>query len=502
VRTHFYKTNLEAKAGKEADVAAFLNAGLGLAHEEQQTPVWFALKLNPSTFAVFDAFEQEAHAGGAMPCPRSRLPTQTSGLRAYYRFVTVRPMGNPISLSTELSLPCGVVLKNRLAKSAMSENMADNKHRPDARLGLLYETWAQGGIGLLISGNVMCDQRALGEPNNVVVEKASADLASLRAWATKGKLNATQFWMQINHPGRQIPNFLAKTPVAPSAIALRPPLDRAFNKPRALEQAEIMEIVMRFADSAELAKQAGFTGVQIHGAHGYLVAQFLSPLSNQRTDQWGGSLENRMRFVIEIYRAIRARVGNKFPIGIKLNSADFQRGGFSEEESLQVIETLSHEGMDLVEISGGSYEAPVMMEGDRKASTKAREAYFLDFAAKARKHCKAPLMVTGGFRTAEGMQQALSSGNLDLIGLARSLALDPAFPKKLLANEKTVSQVKPLTTGMSWLDKLVPLEILWYTGQLHRMGRGKAPNPKASVAATVFRMMKDVGWQSLKRVRA
>jgi 2,4-dienoyl-CoA reductase-like NADH-dependent reductase (Old Yellow Enzyme family) len=411
------------------------------------------------------------------------------------------PMGASISLSTGLTLPCGVVLKNRLAKSAMSENMADSNHRPDSRLGQLYETWAEGGIGLLISGNVMCDVRALGEPHNVVVEKISQDLASLRAWATKGTRNGTQFWMQINHPGRQIPGFLAKTPVAPSAIALRPPLDRAFNKPRALEHAEVLEIISRFADTAEIAKQAGFAGVQIHGAHGYLVAQFLSPLSNQRTDQWGGTLENRMRFVIEIYRAIRARVGNNFPIGIKLNSADFQRGGFTEEESLRVIETLSKEGMDLIEISGGSYEAPVMM-GERKASTQSREAYFLDFAAKARTHCKAPLMVTGGFRTAEGMKQALSSGNLDLIGLARSLALDPNFPKKLLANEKAVSQVKPLTTGMHWLDKLVPLEILWYTGQLHRMGRGKAPNPKASVAATVLRMVKDVGWQSLKRVRA
>lgn len=411
-------------------------------------------------------------------------------------------MGDPISLSTELILPCGVVLKNRLAKSAMSENMADQQHRPDARLGLLYETWARGGIGLLITGNVMCDGRALGEPNNVVVEKASADLASLRAWAAKGTQNKTQFWMQINHPGRQIPNFLAKQPVAPSAIALRPPLDRAFNKPRALERTEILEIIARFADTAELAKQAGFTGVQIHGAHGYLVAQFLSPLSNQRTDEWGGSLENRMRFVTEIYRSTRCRVGAQFPIGIKLNSADFQRGGFSEEESLRVIDTLSNEGMDLIEISGGSYEAPVMMEGSQKASTRSREAYFLDFAAKARAHCKAPLMVTGGFRTAEGMRHALSSGSLDLIGLARSLALDPAFPKKLLANEQTVSQVKPLTTGMRWLDKLVPLEILWYTGQLHRMGLGKAPNPKAWVFATVLRMVRDVGWQSLKRVRS
>jgi 2,4-dienoyl-CoA reductase-like NADH-dependent reductase (Old Yellow Enzyme family) len=408
----------------------------------------------------------------------------------------------PPTLHSPLTLPCGAVLKNRLAKSAMSENMAGSGWHATPRHEMLYKTWAEGGAGLLISGNVMIDTRALGEPHNVVVSQSHVNPDSLRAWAEAGTSNGAHFWMQINHPGRQSPRFLSPRPVAPSAIALKPPLDRLFHPPRALLDAEILETISRFADTAELAKKAGFTGVQIHGAHGYLVAQFLSPRSNQRTDQWGGSLENRMRFVVEIYRAIRNRVGKQFPVGIKLNSADFQRGGFSEEDSLQVVQVLGEEGMDLIEISGGSYEAPAMMEGNRKASTQAREAYFLDFAAKARRHLKAPLMLTGGFRSAQGMRSALASGDVDLIGLARSLALDPGFPNRLLAEEGVVSQVKPLTSGVAWLDRMVPLEILWYTRQLHRMGSGLAPNPHASVLRTIFDTFTQIGWQSLKRVRA
>ena len=135
-------------------------------------------------------------------------------------------------------------------------------------------------------------------------------------------------------------------------------MNKMFNRPRALSEAEIWDVIERFSFSAEMAKEAGFTGVQIHGAHGYLVSQFLSPRHNQRTDQWGGSLENRMRFVCEIYKRLRAKLGNHFPIAIKLNSADFQKGGFSDGESMQVVQTLAENGMDLIEISGGTYEAP------------------------------------------------------------------------------------------------------------------------------------------------
>ena len=225
--------------------------------------------------------------------------------------------------------------------------------------------------------------------------------------------------------------------------------------------------------------------MQIHGAHGYLVSQFLSPRSNRRTDDWGGTPEKRRRFVLAVYQAMRKAVGPDFPIGIKLNSADFQRGGFTEEESLDTIRALAAAGIDLIEISGGTYEAPAMTgvktsQAPVKASTRAREAYFLAFAEKARAAVDTPLVVTGGFRTARAMAQAIESGAVDMVGLARILAIEPDAPLRLLAGQPTAHQVKPITTGLRVIDRLGLLEISWYTGQLRRIGRGEAPRPNES----------------------
>ncbi|NDE61907.1 MAG: NADH:flavin oxidoreductase/NADH oxidase family protein, partial [Cyclobacteriaceae bacterium] len=283
-----------------------------------------------------------------------------------------------IQLSDTLTLPCGAVLKNRIGKSAMSENMGSRGYTSNEKFNRLYARWAEGGIGLLITGNVMVDRFALGEAHNVVIEQGIQD-TNLPLWAAAGKRQGTHIWVQLNHPGKQSPKFLSKEPVAPSAISLKKPLDRLFNTPRALTEAEILDLIARFAYAAKVSKESGFTGVQIHGAHGYLVSQFLSPTHNQRTDRWGGSLENRMRFVKEVYLAIRREVGDSFPVSIKLNSADFQKGGFTQEDSMEVIKQLSVLGMDLIEISGGTYEAPAMMGAAQKESTKTREAYFLTY---------------------------------------------------------------------------------------------------------------------------
>ena len=280
--------------------------------------------------------------------------------------------------------------------------------------------------------------------------------------------------MQLNHPGKQSPKMLNKAPVSPSAVPFRKELQAMFATPRALEVSEIEEIIQRFASSAAIAEKAGFSGVQIHGAHGYLVSQFLSPHHNVREDEWGGSPENRMRFVVEVYKAIRAATGGQFSVGIKLNSADFQRGGFTEEESLGVIETLADLSIDLVEISGGNYENPAMAKG-AKASTVAREAYFLEFAEKVRKRVDVPLMVTGGFRTESGMAEAVASGATDLVGLARPLAVEPDFPKGIMAGKAFTSSVKPIRTGIRMIDDMALMEVSWYTRQLGRMGKGKAP---------------------------
>lgn len=405
-----------------------------------------------------------------------------------------------ITISDSLTLPCGAVIKNRIGKSAMSENMGSKGFVSNRSFQTLYERWSNGGTGLLITGNVMVDQRALGEARNVVIEKGIKD-PSLKLWSEAGKKNQTHVWVQLNHPGKQSPKFLTKLPVAPSAIPLKKPLNRVFNTPRALSDAEIIEIISRFAYAAKVCMENGFTGVQIHGAHGYLVSQFLSPTHNQRTDKWGGSIENRMRFVSEIYQAIRSEVGPEFPVSIKLNSADFQKGGFSKEDSMAVVKHLSDLGMDLIEISGGTYETPVMTGTNIKESTKIREAYFLDYCEEVRKIVKSPLMLTGGFRSSQGMNDALATGVCDMVGIARSLAINPDFSKELLSGKDVKSLVQPLTTGFPFLDRTFPLEIVWYTDQIHLIGKGQDPNIHRSPLRSVLSMVLELGMNALRRVR-
>ncbi|MDX5298300.1 MAG: NADH:flavin oxidoreductase/NADH oxidase family protein [Gammaproteobacteria bacterium] len=379
------------------------------------------------------------------------------------------------ALGQPFTLKNGSVIKNRFAKSAMSEGLGSVDLRVTDALPRLYQRWADGGTGLIITGNVMIDRRHLGEPNNVVLED-DRDMPKLKAWASAARRQGAQVWMQLNHPGKQTPRMLNSDPVAPSAIPFRKDMQAMFGTPRALSEAEILDIIGRFATAARLAKDAGFNGVQIHGAHGYLVSQFLSPHHTQRTDAWGGPLENRMRFVLEVYKAIRAATGDDFNIGIKLNSADFQRGGFGEDDSVLVAQALAELGIDLIEVSGGTYEAPAMATGQVKSSTRAREAYFLEFAETLRARIDVPLMVTGGFRSGAGMAAALASGACDLIGLARPLAVEPDLPARILAGEEVTSVVRPIRTGIRKIDEMALMEVSWYERQLHRMGKGKAPH--------------------------
>jgi 2,4-dienoyl-CoA reductase-like NADH-dependent reductase (Old Yellow Enzyme family) len=384
-------------------------------------------------------------------------------------------------LAQPFTLPNGAVIKNRLLKSAMSEALGNRARAATPELTRLYGTWADGGIGLCVTGNVMIDRHALGEPGNVVIEDES-HLAELQAWAKAATRNGTHCWVQLNHPGKQAPKGLNKETVSPSAVPFRPDMKAFFATPRALTDAEVRDLIQRYANAARIVKKAGFSGVQIHGAHGYMVSQFLSPHHNQRTDEWGGTPEKRRRFVLEVYKAMREQVGPDFPIGIKLNSADFQRGGFTEEESLDTIKALSDVGIDLIEISGGTYEAPAMTgvkdkKEPVKDSTRQREAYFLAFAEKARKTVKTPLVVTGGFRSLPGMADAITGGAVDMVGIARSLALEPDLPNRLLAGKEPLIQVKPIKTGIPPIDKMGLMEITWYTGQLKRIGKGEAPKP-------------------------
>lgn len=380
-------------------------------------------------------------------------------------------------LARPFTLACGVTIRNRLLKSAMSEALGGRDGAPPPALARLYAAWADGGIGLSVTGNVMIDACALGEPGNVVIED-DRHLAGLAAWANAATRDGAHCWVQLNHPGRQAPRGLNRENVAPSAVPFSPAMRRFFATPRELTDAEVRSLIERFARAAGVVRLAGFTGVQIHGAHGYLVSQFLSPLTNRRDDHWGGTPAKRRRFPLAVLSAMRARVGDGFPIGIKLNSADFQRGGFDERESLDTLRALADHGIDLIEISGGTYEAPAMT--GVRASTVEREAYFLEFAQQARRAVSLPLAVTGGFRTASGMARAIESGAVDFVGLARPLALEPDLPARVLRGDSPRLTVRPIRTGLAPVDRSGLLEIAWYTAQLKRIGAGRPPRPDAS----------------------
>ena len=425
-------------------------------------------------------------------------------------------------LNQPLTLPCGAVLSNRIAKAAMTEGLADVKGRPTPELARLYGIWSDGGAGLQISGNILIDADHLERPGNVILDGVPDDelLAALKRWTTAATRGGNHFWAQISHAGRQTMKAVNPHPKAPSAIKLGLPGGQ-FGMPVALDEAEIFNLIGRFGQAARIAKEAGFTGIQIHAAHGYLISQFLSPRSNHRSDQWGGSLENRARFLLYALNSARQIVGNDFPISVKLNSADFQRGGFAFDESLKVARWLQDGGVDLIEISGGTYEQPKLLgieglEAEEPQAvaetTLAREAYFVDFAKAMKNELSVPLMVTGGFRSSSAMEQAIKSGAADVIGLARPLCTLPDAPKRLLGGMAMLPKMEAqLALFPNWLSSLRKVKMLrsidsfavqyWYYAQLYALGRTGRGRPDM----TVFQALREVeGYQKqwLKARRA
>jgi 2,4-dienoyl-CoA reductase-like NADH-dependent reductase (Old Yellow Enzyme family) len=410
------------------------------------------------------------------------------------------------SLHDPLTLPCGQTVANRLMKSAMSEALGDKAYGPTRELEQLYGTWSTGGYGLLVTGNVMVDRTQLGEPGNVVIED-ERHLDGLSRWAKSTQDSGTPIWMQLNHPGRQAnPMAFRLQPVAPSPIALKIP---GASKPRQLTGAEIEDIIDRFATASVVAETAGFNGVQVHAAHGYLVAQFLSPLSNQRDDEWGGDPERRRRFALEVVRRIRSRVSPGFAVGIKLNSADFQRGGFTEEESRDVVAALATEGLDLIEVSGGSYESPAMM-GSAAKSTREREAYFLEYAKAVRDVAgDIPLAVTGGFRSRTAMESALSTGDCDLVGIGRPACTTPDAANIILDSREPALTAHHIGYSRSGLLSRITdvrtinsaIDLGWHEDQLHRIGRGKQPDLNRSKLKTAVALTRRNGRDVLRKKR-
>ncbi|MFT0171438.1 NADH:flavin oxidoreductase/NADH oxidase family protein [Paraburkholderia mimosarum] len=388
-----------------------------------------------------------------------------------------------MKLFTPLVLPNGATIPNRLAKAAMEENMADAAHAPSDALWHLYRTWADGEVGLLLTGNVMVDARAMTGPGGVVLED-DRHLDRFERWAEVARSKGAQVWMQINHPGRQMAAALGQATVAPSAVPLElGSLSKGFAVPREMTATDIAEVQRRFVATARLAERAGFTGVQVHAAHGYLLSQFLSPLSNRRKDAWGGSLENRVRLLLDIVRGVRAAVASRFAVSVKLNSADFQRGGFSPEDAQAVIGMLAPLGVDLVELSGGSYEAPAMTGDARDGRTLAREAYFLEFARNIAATASMPLMVTGGIRRREIAERVIDSG-IEMAGIATALSINPYLPREWRAGHSPAPALRPIT----WKNKALAAPALLAAAryQLVRLSRGKPTEPNVSPAWALF----------------
>jgi 2,4-dienoyl-CoA reductase-like NADH-dependent reductase (Old Yellow Enzyme family) len=402
-------------------------------------------------------------------------------------------------ISDPLHLPGGARLPNRLAKAAITEGLADERGWPTAGLERLYQGWSDAGFGLLISGNIVVDGDHLERPGNIIIDRECAVQArALRKWTAVATQGGAHFWAQLSHSGRQTPKTVNPHPLSVSELKMGLP-GGLFGKPRAMTPGELHLLVEKFATAATVCKAVGFTGVQIHAAHGYLLGSFLTPKANNRRDRWGGSLENRARILLDVVSAVRKRVGRQFPIAVKLNSADFQRGGFDEKDSLTVGRWLEAAGVDLLEISGGTYESPVMLGASgisadcerppRKASTAAREAYFFDFARAMRQELRMPIMLTGGFRSRAGMKAALDEG-VDLLGLARPVCVDQSCVKALLSGEvdrldsweESIKREKGLFSSNSPIPLIGMLTnfaaIYWFYAQVYRLAKGKPANVK------------------------
>jgi 2,4-dienoyl-CoA reductase-like NADH-dependent reductase (Old Yellow Enzyme family) len=410
-------------------------------------------------------------------------------------------MTNKASLRDPLTLPCGAVLSNRIGKAAMTEGISSGDNTANERFVELYRRWGEGSAGLLITGNVLVDRWHLERGGNLAIvgEQSNRALAFLTDMATAAKAHGSAIWMQLNHAGRQTQKMINKRPKAPSDIGLKMGNGR-FGQPIPLTDSEIETIIDGFVHATKIAEQTGFDGVQVHAAHGYLTSQFLSPLSNHRNDKWGGALEGRAHFLLEIIRRTKQAVSPGFAVAVKLNSADFQKGGFSEDESVIVAKWLEEAGVDLIEISGGNYEQPRMIDFNRKdplgankrESTKKREAYFIDFVPRMRASVNLPVMVTGGFRSVAGMENALASDGVDMIGLGRPLVLNPDAPKQILAGEidHLESRDEDLVIGNGLLGPKSPISFLrdlnawgalgWYYEHIYSLADGKDPDTTLS----------------------
>jgi 2,4-dienoyl-CoA reductase-like NADH-dependent reductase (Old Yellow Enzyme family) len=398
------------------------------------------------------------------------------------------PIGQPFEL------PCGLKLSNRIVKAAMEESLGSGDNQPDEYIYRLYERWAKGSFGLLLTGNVQIDERYPGFMEDLMIpSKDKIDIERWKRYADICQSYGTPTIVQINHAGRQ--SLIGKRPFKQPAIAPSPiPMSigenlfaRALQRyligtPEEMTRAQIEEVIGKFADAAEIMAKAGFAGVEIHGSHGYLVSSFLSPKTNTRKDEYGATPKDRMKFLFRIIDAIRAVVPQGFAVGVKLNSADFSAGGLTEEEAHDQIRWINEHGsIDFIEISGGTYEAPAMAGIEHQPQsqrTRKREAYFIEFAARVRSTTTIPLIVTGGFRTRQGMNEAIHSNACDFVGIGRPACIQFNLPEILLDKNIPDKDARALEYNIrgTYLFNLIPIRgvgsgigTIWHNWQMHRV---------------------------------
>ncbi|KAF2759022.1 FMN-linked oxidoreductase [Pseudovirgaria hyperparasitica] len=331
--------------------------------------------------------------------------------------------------------------RNRFMKAAMTERLSSWDPQDKASRGIpsknlinVYKRWGEGEFGVILSGNIMIDYDQLEAMGNPIIPPdapfSGERFEAQQEMAKAAKAHGSLFVGQVSHPGRQVENRINPNPISASDVQLEGNImGMSFNKPREATQQDIDHVVESFAHAAEYLEKAGYDGIQLHGAHGYLLSQFLSPTTNQRTDKYGGSIENRARIIVEIAQAVQKRTKPDFSLSIKLNSVEFQDKGFSPEEAQKVVAILEQNKFDFVELSGGTYESLAFVH--KRESTKKREAFFLDFAEMITPVLsKTKVYITGGLKTAGAMVKALES--VDGVGLARPVTQEPTLPKDII----------------------------------------------------------------------
>jgi 2,4-dienoyl-CoA reductase-like NADH-dependent reductase (Old Yellow Enzyme family) len=349
------------------------------------------------------------------------------------------PLGQPLKF--EFS---NTTAQNRFLKGAMTERLSswDAKNLeargvPSKNLINVYRRWGEGEFGVILTGNIMIEYDHLEAAGNPIIPRGSPyegeRFEAFKELATQSKKRGSLIVGQVSHPGRQVAENIQKHPVSASDVQLEGNvMGMTFAKPRAATDEDIKNIIEGFAHAAEYLDKAGYDGIQLHGAHGYLLAQFLSPSTNHRTDKYGGSLENRARLITEIGQEVRRRTSKNFVLGIKLNSVEFQEKGFDTQEAATLCKLLEDNTFDFVELSGGTYEQ--LAFGHKRESTKKREAFFIEFAEKITPSLsKTRTYVTGGLKTASAMVDALNT--VDGVGLARPVCLEPELPRQIISGE-------------------------------------------------------------------